>query len=339
MQPPQTYSWIALTASAPVILLLTTWTLAVFHCRRRQWSTTDIFLVSILSQSIVQQFLGFMYSTLVLLKLSSIPTGDAVCTGMMWFFIAIPIFKGTTITSLAVDRWLFFSKFNYRLSVRKNHIRYHVAVLAILSCTVGFTALITFNNPDLLTTTATDHSFVSSQYSFDQCTFIPFKFDLKFVIFYVSVHLIIILVGMLALCKSVSHSRRLANNGNNNDSHQNASSRKANCKRRRRRNIPIDLTPTLSNTSTASSSISNGSPTAFFSTPGLTAKAVLSNNSSSSTNPPNNNHSYQPRNKMLLDFQDHKKDEKKYSRLATSVGLLLLTIFSTHLPFTVSPHL
>jgi hypothetical protein len=280
-----------------------------------------------------------MYSTLVLLKLSSIPTGDAVCTGMMWFFITIPIFKGTTITSLAVDRWLFFSKFNYRLSVRKNHIRYHIAVLAILSCTVGFTALITFNNPDLLTTTTTDHSFGSSQYSFDQCTFLPFKFDLKFVIFYISMHLIIVLVGMIALCKSVSHSRSFNNNANdnNNDSNQHASSRKANCKRRRRRNIPIDLTPTLSNTSTASSSISNGSPSAFFSTPGLTAKAVLSNSSSSS--PPNNNHhaTYQPRNKLLLDFQDqNKKDEKKYSRLSTSVGLLVLTILCTHLPFTVS---
>lgn len=102
MQPPLMYSWIALTASAPVILL-TCWTLAIFQCRRRQWGTMDIFLVAILSQSIFQQFLGFVYSTLVLLKLSTPLTGEAVCTGMMWFFIVIPIFKGTTITSLGED--------------------------------------------------------------------------------------------------------------------------------------------------------------------------------------------------------------------------------------------
>lgn len=318
MPAPLTYSWIALAGSAPVILLLTAWTLAIFHCRKRQWSTIDIFLVSILSQSFVQQFLTFTYAILSLIKLSPVSTGDAACAGLLWFFITIPIFKGATVASLAVDRCLHFSKFGYRLSVNKNHIRYHVGVLSVLSCVVGFTALLTFNSPELLR----DNSWsISTSYSFDKCTFIPYKFDSKFVIFYIIIHVIIVITGLVAVWKASS-----CNGGRNNRSmaHQSHLAQKGRLKRKHRC-PPLDLTPTLSNTSTASSSISVDNTLNLFSTPGLRAKAVLNNLPSEP---------YQLSNEILLDFAD--KKASNFRRLSTSGGLFLLTCVFTHLPLIVS---
>lgn len=330
MPAPLTYSWIALAGSAPVILLLTSWTLAIFHCRKRQWSTIDIFLVSILSQSFVQQFLTFTYALLSLIKLSPVSTGDAACAGLLWFFITIPIFKGATVASLAVDRCLHFNKFGYRLSVHKNHIRYHIGVLAVLSCVVGFTALLTFNSPELLK----DNSWSippSTAYSFDKCTFLPFKFDSKFVIFYIIIHVIIIITGLIAVWKasSCTNSRSSAGGGVRSKSHpsQFASPQKGRLKRKHTRCPPLDLTPTLSNTSTASSSISVDNTLNLFSTPGLRAKAVLSNLPSEP---------YQlSSNEILFDYHDHKK-ESNCTRLSTSGGLFLLTCVFTHLPLVVS---
>lgn len=329
MQPPLTYSWIALTASAPIILLLTCWTLAVFYNRRNQWGTMDVFLVAILSISTFQQFLGFIYSTLVLLKLSNPLTGEAVCTGMMWFFIAIPIFKGSTITSLAVDRWLFYTRFSYRLNVRKSHIRFHISYLAILSCMVGFTALITFNNPELLNTSSLSaSSSLQPQYSFDQCTFLPFKFQLKFVIFYLTVHCVVILIGFFVLAKTACEGKKGSKNGGSNLlPHHHAKKLQY---KRRRSSPPMDATPTASNTSTASSTVSNSSPTAFFSTPGLSAKAVLSNSP---------NHAFvhqQQRQNLGRDFAQRVRGNEDINfRLSPAIGLLLMTIICTHLSFVV----
>ncbi|CAL8148039.1 unnamed protein product [Orchesella dallaii] len=333
MPAPLTYSWIALAGSAPVILLLTSWTLAVFHCRKRQWSTIDIFLVSILSQNFVQQFLTFTYALLSLIKLSPVSTGDAACAGLLWFFITIPIFKGATVASLAVDRCLHFSKFGYRLSVQKNHIRYHIGVLAVLSCVVGFTALLTFNNPELLRDESWS-SLGSATYSFDKCTFIPFKFDSKFVIFYIIIHVIIVLTGLIAVWKASSCStaqnggRKGSNNIRNKSHNHNIPPHLAQKGRlkRKHRCPPLDLTPTLSNTSTASSNISVDNTLNLFSTPGLRAKAVLSNLPSEP---------YQLSNEILLDYNEQKK-EGNFRRLSTSGGLFLLTCVFTHLPLIVA---
>lgn len=330
MPAPLTYSWIALAGSAPVILLLTSWTLAIFHCRKRQWSTIDIFLVSILSQSIIQQFLTFTYALLSLLKLSPISTGDTACAGLLWFFITIPIFKGATVASLAVDRCLHSNKFGYRLSVHKNHIRYHVGVLAVLSCVVGFTALLTFNSPELLR----DESWsTTTAYSFDKCTFLPYKFDSKFVIFYIIIHVIIVITGLVAVWKASSCS---SGDKKNNATGRAAGGRKTHPHtqltqkgrlKRKHRCPPLDLTPTLSNTSTASSNISVDNTLNLFSTPGLRAKAVLSNLPSEP---------YQLSNEILLDFNDQIKKESNFRRLSTSGGLFLLTCVFTHLPLIVS---
>lgn len=326
MPAPLTYSWIALAGSAPVILLLTAWTLAIFHCRKRQWSTIDVFLVSILSQSFIQQFLTFTYALLSLIKLSPVATGDAACAGLLWFFITIPIFKGATVASLAVDRCLHFSKFGYRLSVHKNHIRYHIGVLAVLSCVVGFTALLTFNSPELLR----DNSWTiptSAAYSFDKCTFLPYKFDSKFVIFYIIIHVIIVITGLVAVWKasSCTSRQRAGGSGLRANPTQFVAHQKGRLKRKHRC-PPLDLTPTLSNTSTASSSISVDNTLNLFSTPGLSAKAVLSNLPSEP---------YQLSNEILLDYNDHKK-EPNCRRLSTSGGLFLLTCVFTHLPLIVS---
>lgn len=246
-----------------------------------------------------------------------------------------------------MDRWLFYTRFSYQLSIRKNHVRYHIAVLAILACLVGFTALITFNNPELLVGGSSSISSSSSssswlaasssspQYSFDQCTFLPFKFDLKFVIFYLSVHCIVVLVGVIVLCKTLCHKN------NSNSSQLLPHTKKFHYKRRRSSPPIMDVTPTVSNTSTASSTISNSSPTAFFSTPGLSAKAVLSNS-------PNNAFFHHPQQQgnftSSRDFSDRLRDrttaeDNSNSRLYPAISLLCLTILCTHLPFTVHKHI
>lgn len=366
MPAPLTYSWIALAASAPVILLLTTWTLAVFHCRRRQWSPMDVFLVSILSQSIIQQFLGFTYSILTLIKLTPSSTGDTVCTGMLWFFMSIPIFKGATIVSLVIDRWLFATKFDYRLCIRKNHVRYHVAVLAVLSSIVGFTALLTFNNGDMLR----DDSWIkssSTSYSFDQCTFLPFKFNLKFVLFYIGAHALIILIGLIALWRNACG--RPSNSGSSNSKNNTKGSglqldlhnqhlyggmfghqqRVAAVGRKRPRlfntrnvdnNESLDLTPTMSTTSTTSSNVSTENPFVLFSTPGLKAKAVLSN-SGSNGSPCELQHPTQEdyyKYNYNNDQSQSSAPEVHNKRLSTAVALLVLSLLCTHLPLMVSWH-
>ncbi|KAL3217768.1 hypothetical protein MRX96_032036 [Rhipicephalus microplus] len=164
--------WLAVSATAPVLIVLCLWVAYVFHTYRRKWRTVDLFLLSVCCQDLVTALFCFAFSVLRLIgpKMAAAP-----CGFVLWGLAASRTFQLTTLASAVGDRLLTIRwPYRYRFSVRRNQIRYHVAVLAVIGVLIGVAS-----------------AFARSSESMLECSLHPQLWDSRYTLF------VLVLYGML----------------------------------------------------------------------------------------------------------------------------------------------
>ncbi|KAK8740425.1 hypothetical protein OTU49_002901 [Cherax quadricarinatus] len=173
-----TYSWIGLSAAAPLIFLMCAWVLGVFHSYRRQWRSVDLFLLAVFVQELLVALQVFAYALLSLMR----PESSAACGAFVWSLSATRTLQAATVASLLVDRALTSQwPYKYRFSVRRHQIRYHLAVLATIAALVGVAAILArpADAPD----------------AFEHCSFLPHALHVRLSLFVLSVYGLLVVAG------------------------------------------------------------------------------------------------------------------------------------------------
>lgn len=174
--------WLAVSATAPVLIVLCLWVSYVFHTYRRKWRTVDLFLLSVSCQDLVTALFCFGFSVLRLIgpKMAAAP-----CGFVLWGLTATRTFQLATLASAVGDRLLTVRwPYRYRFSVRRNQIRYHVAVLAVIGILIGVAS-----------------AFARSSESMVECSLHPQLWDGRYTLF------MLVLYGSLmivSICMSVA---------------------------------------------------------------------------------------------------------------------------------------
>ncbi|CAN8015078.1 hypothetical protein HPB47_008103 [Ixodes persulcatus] len=174
--------WLAVSATAPVLIVLSLWVSYVFHTYRRKWRTVDLFLLSVSCQDLVTALFCFGFSVLRLIgpKMAAAP-----CGFVLWGLAATRTFQLATLASAVGDRLLTVRwPYRYRFSVQRNQIRYHVAVLAVIGVLIGVAS-----------------AFARSSESMVECSLHPQLWDGRYTLF------VLVLYGSLmvvSICMSVA---------------------------------------------------------------------------------------------------------------------------------------
>ncbi|CAM1323275.1 Uncharacterised protein g8349 [Pycnogonum litorale] len=176
------YSWIAASAISPLAIVLSIWCLYIFHTYNRKWRTVDLFLVALTSEELICAVFIFSFSIINLID----PLINQVCAFVLWGLTAVRTLQILTLTSMVVDRAMTIKwPYKYRFSVRRNQIRYHITVLAVIAMFVGVAAMFArhytsglcpfFGRSDLWTRSKC-------------CSTHPHVVDIKFLLFIISLY-------------------------------------------------------------------------------------------------------------------------------------------------------
>lgn len=189
--------WLITASVAPLVAVLSFWSLLTFHAYRRQWRTVDLFFVALVSQEFINAVFLLGHSLLNLTK----PTLTPVCSLFGWASFVVRTFQVTTVTSLVLDRAMTIKwPYRYRLSVRRNQVRYHIVVTATIAVLVGVASMFANSEEDdsTLTTWYSGQKQAGSAIR-PVCFLLPFALDKKFVLFIVVLHGILILSSLIFL--------------------------------------------------------------------------------------------------------------------------------------------
>ncbi|XP_059486502.1 uncharacterized protein LOC132203063 isoform X2 [Neocloeon triangulifer] len=193
---PENASWAGLAAGAPLVLVALSWALLILHAHRPLWRAVDVFLAALLGQGCARQLLTLFVALLQLLGAPRAASGVA-CSTAVWAVTALHALHAATLASLVLDRALSVRwPSRYRRHPRRDHVRYHICVLAVISGFVGLAAM--FARP------------AHMQFHGDACTFLPHQLEPRFALFSASLHGVLAvatLVGVLAT--EVRRHRRL----------------------------------------------------------------------------------------------------------------------------------
>lgn len=194
---PLAISWLIASSSSPLIAVLALWTIYVFHTFRRRWRTVDLFLLTVISQELVIAIFTFCYAIIRLIN----PPFRTPCNFNQWGLIAARTFQVATLTSMVVDRSLTVRwPYRYRFSVRRNQIRYHIAVLVLVSVLVGVAAV-----------------FARSSIDGKFCSLQPSQWDIKYIVFLLSLYGVLMLISFICMVQVEiyrnKHGTKLAANG------------------------------------------------------------------------------------------------------------------------------
>ncbi|XP_067140042.1 uncharacterized protein [Centruroides vittatus] len=178
------YSWLAAASCSPLLIMLAVWTLYIFHTYRRQWRMVDLFFLAVVAQEMVTSSFAFAFAVFRLIN----PSLEPACVFLQWGLTSTRAFQIATLASLAVDRGLTLRwPYKYRLSVRRNQIRYHIAVLAVISVFVGVAAVfarVPGRGP---------------------CSVRPSAWDEKFSVFLLSLYAVLVLTSFVCCAHVVCH--------------------------------------------------------------------------------------------------------------------------------------
>ena len=235
-----TYSWIGVSAAAPLIFLMCAWVLGVFHSYRRHWRSVDLFLLAVFVQELLMALQVFAYALLSLMR----PESSTACGAFVWSMSATRTLQAATVASLLVDRALTSQwPYKYRFSVRRHQIRYHLAVIATMAALVGVAAILAGDVPS----------------TFDQCTFLPYALHVRLALFLLSVYGLLLVVSVVSVAV-VQSTRGCTSSGVIPD--------------------PSDLSPITHGTNSSSSSSGRLHPSRPLHTTASTASTTSSNASS-----------------------------------------------------------
>lgn len=167
--------WLPTCVGSPICILLLSWSLLIYQnqpssAKRR----IDILTVAILSESLVHQLGLLLYAILTLIRPAN-HFGE-LCSTLVWMLNSSSILQELTLTSIAI--FAAISK-QENLNLTKNHLKYHVVCLSVVSACIGITGILNFE-PEI-------------------CVFLPHEISLKYGIFFNSLRISLVMTSLLSL--------------------------------------------------------------------------------------------------------------------------------------------
>ncbi|XP_043785423.1 uncharacterized protein LOC122711073 isoform X2 [Apis laboriosa] len=137
--------WLPTCVGSPICILLLSWSLLIYQNQPSSAKRKiDVFTVAILSQSLVHQLGLLFYAILTLIRPSN-HFGE-FCSTLVWTLNSSSILQELTLTSIAIFTAIDAGEEGANLT--KNHLKYHLVSLSVISACVGFTGVLNFE-PEL----------------------------------------------------------------------------------------------------------------------------------------------------------------------------------------------
>ncbi|KAI1285430.1 hypothetical protein HDE_11702 [Halotydeus destructor] len=197
-----TTGWLAACAVAPTVAALSVWLVFMVHCYRNKWRNVDMFVMVIACQQVAAAFVIFAFSVVNVVR----SRNENACNVVIWALTSVRVFQVSTLASLAFDRLMSVKwPYKYRFTIRTSQIKYHVAVLGVISCLVGTAGLFARASAgDLRHRLTTEGTFDSSLF---YCSLHPSSWDFRFNVFLVALYGLLSVA--IVLCLLWTELRRL----------------------------------------------------------------------------------------------------------------------------------
>ncbi|XP_071578401.1 uncharacterized protein [Temnothorax nylanderi] len=133
--------WLATCVGSPICILLLSWSLLIYQNQSSSAKRKiDVLTVAILSQSLTHQLGLLLYAILTLIRPAN-HFGE-LCSTLVWVLNSSSILQELTLTSIAV-----FAAISSRddvINLTKNHLKYHLVSLSVISACIGVTGVLNF---------------------------------------------------------------------------------------------------------------------------------------------------------------------------------------------------
>ncbi|XP_034951755.1 uncharacterized protein [Chelonus insularis] len=131
--------WLATCVGSPICILLLSWSLLIYQNQPSSLKRRiDVLTVAVITQSLAHQLGLLLYAILTLIHPSN-HFGE-ICSTLVWLLNSSSILQQLTLTSIAI-----FAAINKEdLNVTKNHLKYHLVSLSVVSACIGFTGVLNF---------------------------------------------------------------------------------------------------------------------------------------------------------------------------------------------------
>lgn len=136
-----TYGWLCLGALAPLVIVLTIWTLCMHATYRARWRTLDVLLAAALVQELPAALLVLLAASFKSSFVHLPATNDTqviVSSVLVGGAIAIRFFQLALVSALVIDRAAILRwPYRYRFAIRHSQIRIFLLMLALVAVAIG----------------------------------------------------------------------------------------------------------------------------------------------------------------------------------------------------------
>ncbi|XP_066597218.1 uncharacterized protein [Prorops nasuta] len=168
--------WLATCVGSPICILLLSWSLLIYQNQPSSLKRKiDVLTVAILSESLAHQLGLLLYAILTLIRPAN-HFGE-ICSTLVWMLNSSSILQALTLTSIAI-----FAAITSRddgTSITKNHLKYHLVSLSVISACIGVTGVLNFE-PEV-------------------CVFLPQEISPKYGVFLNTLKSLLILTSVFSL--------------------------------------------------------------------------------------------------------------------------------------------
>ncbi|XP_076381363.1 uncharacterized protein LOC117226359 isoform X4 [Megalopta genalis] len=166
--------WLPTCVGSPICILLLSWSLLIYQSQPSSAKRKiDVFTVAILSESLVHQLGLLFYAILTLIRPSN-HFGE-FCSTLVWMLNSSSILQELTLTSIAI-----FTAISTRdVHLTKNHLKYHLVSLSVISACIGVTGVLNFEP--------------------EHCVFLAQEISLKYGVFVNSLRCLLMLTTVISL--------------------------------------------------------------------------------------------------------------------------------------------
>ncbi|XP_046623794.1 uncharacterized protein LOC124306804 isoform X1 [Neodiprion virginianus] len=164
--------WLATCVGSPICVLLISWTLLIYQNQPSSGKRRiDLLVVAVLAQSLIHQLALLFYAILKLIR--PVNHFGELCSTLVWMLNSSSILQELSLTTIAI-----FAAISCE-EVTKNHLKYHLLSMSILSACIGVTGVLNFQP--------------------DTCVFVAHELSPKYGIFFNSLRGLLMLTSILSL--------------------------------------------------------------------------------------------------------------------------------------------
>ncbi|XP_057320632.1 uncharacterized protein LOC130664639 isoform X2 [Microplitis mediator] len=134
--------WLATCVGSPICILLLSWSLLIYQNQPSSLKRRiDVLTVAVITQSLAHQLGLILYAILTLIHPAN-HFGE-ICSALVWLLNTSSVLQQLTLTSIAIFAAIFNKEDS---SLTKNHLKYHLVSLTVISSCIGFTGILNFES-------------------------------------------------------------------------------------------------------------------------------------------------------------------------------------------------